>query len=61
MFCRVVVQDILLNVLETWVLPAAMERKVEGTHTGFLRQIMGKRARSLGDGTWDTPVAEGVW
>ena len=57
---RAVVQAILLYGSETWVLSATMERKVEGIHTGFLRQIMGKRVRQLRDGTWQTPGAEGV-
>ena len=57
MFYRVVVQEILLHGLETWVLLAEMERKVEGAHTDFLRQITGKQVRRLGDGTWETPRA----
>ena len=60
MFYRAVVQAVLLYGSETLVLSAAMERKVEGAHTGFLQQITGKRARRLGDGTWKTPGAEGV-
>ena len=40
---------------------AAMKRKVEEMHTGFLIQIMGKRSQQLGDGTWEIPGAEGVW
>ena len=51
---------ILLYGLETWVLLVAMDRMLEGTHTGFLRHITGKRSRRLGDGTWETPGAEGV-
>ena len=31
-----------------------------GTHTEFLRLITEKRARRLGDGTWETPGVEGV-
>ena len=42
MFYRAVVQAILLYELETWVLLAAMEKKVEGVHTGFLQNITGK-------------------
>ena len=38
-----------------------MERKLEVIHTEFLRQMMGKQAIHLGDGTWETPGAEGVW
>ena len=60
MFYRAVVQAIILYESETWVLLAAMERKVEGTHTGFLRQITDKQTRRFGDGTWETPRAEGV-
>ena len=37
-----------------------MYMKVEGTHTGLLIQLMGKQARRLGDGKWETPRAEGV-
>ena len=37
-----------------------MERKEEGTHTGFLRQITGKRARRKAYGKWVTPRAEVV-
>ena len=43
MFCRVVIQVVILFGLDTWVLLAATERTVEGTHTGFLRHITGKR------------------
>ena len=41
-------------------LSAEMAKRVEGIHTEFLWMIMGKRARILGDGTWETPGAEGV-
>ena len=50
MFYMEVVQEIILYGLDTWVLLSAMERKVEGAHTGFLRYITGKRVRRLGDG-----------
>ena len=46
-FYRAVVQAILLYVSETWVLSESMEKRVEGTHTEFLKLIMGKRARRL--------------
>ena len=42
MFYRAVVQAILIYSLEMWVLLVAMGKKIEGAHTGFLRQIMGK-------------------
>ena len=38
-FYRVVAQAVLIFEYETWVLSAAMERNVEGTHTCFLRHI----------------------
>ena len=31
---------------------------VEETHTGFMRQIIGKPVRRKADGTWVTPKAE---
>ena len=45
MFYREVVQAILMYGSEMWVISVEMERKVEGTHTGFLIQVTGKRAR----------------
>ena len=52
MFYRSVTQEVFLFVSETWILSAAMERSVEGTHTGFFRKIIGKWARRKSDGTW---------
>ena len=46
-FYKAVVQAILLYGSETWLLLAAMERKVEGIYTEFLRQITGKRVRRV--------------
>ena len=51
MFYRAVIQLVLLFGADTWLLLAAMEWKAEGTHTGFLRQIMWKRARRFPYGT----------
>ena len=45
MIYRAVTHAVLLFGLETWVLSLAMMRTVEGTYTGFLRKIIGKRAR----------------
>ena len=59
-FYRVVVQVVILFVSRCWVLLAAMERTVEGTHTGFLRQITENRARRRTDKIWSTPVVEDV-
>ena len=44
MLYRALAQAVLIFGCDTWVLSAAMDRKVEGTHTGFLRQITGKQA-----------------
>ena len=52
MFYIAVVQVVLLFVLESWILSAAMEKTVEGAHTGFLRQVMGKQARQMTSGLW---------
>ena len=43
-----------------WVLSVAMENKVERSHIGFLRHVMGKQVRRIVDGMWDTPGAEVV-
>ena len=48
-------QAILLYRSETWVLWESMSKRIEGTHTELLRMVTGKRAKQLGDGTWDTP------
>ena len=60
MLYRAVTQAVILFGLKTWVLLTEMERTVEGTHTGFLRQIMGNQARRKADGTWVTPGTEVV-
>ena len=60
-FFRMVAQVVLFFGLETGVLSEEMERKVEGTHTGFLRHITGKRARRIADVIWEDPRAEVVW
>ena len=56
-FYCVVVQVVLLFGSETWVLTAAMLQKLEGVHVGFLRQVTGMKAQSLGGDTW---IKEGV-
>ena len=52
MFYGAVVQAILLYGLETWLLLAASERNIEGSHTGSPRHIAGKRERQISDGIW---------
>ena len=49
---QVVVQAVLIFGANTWVLSEAMLNKLEGVHVGLLRQVMGMKARSLGDKTW---------
>ena len=46
-FYRLVAQAVLLFVSEIRLLLAAIERKVEVTHMGFLRHIRGNRARRI--------------
>ena len=58
MFYRTVAQAVLLFGSETWVLSKIMDRKMEGTYMGFLRQITGKQARRKADRIWETPRAE---
>ena len=56
-FYMEVVQAILLHGSEMCVLSASMEKRIEDTHTEFLKMIMGKRAKQLIYGTWVTPGA----
>ena len=57
MFYMEVVQEMLLIGLDYWLLLEAMEKTVEGAHTGFLCQIMGKPAQWNMGGTWVKPAA----
>ena len=45
MFYQTVVQAVLLFGVETWFLLAAIYRKLEGVHVGFLRQMTGQKAK----------------
>ena len=58
MFFRAVTQAVLIFGSETWVLLAAMERAVEGTHTRFLGKTTGKWAWRKTYGTRVTPNTE---
>ena len=60
MFCRAVIQAVLLFGSESWALSDAMMRTVDSTPLGFLCQITGKQARRKSDGSWETPEAEEV-
>ena len=57
MLYRVVVQVVVLLGSKYCVLSEATEKTVEGAHTGFLRQIMGKQVRRITGGIWVTPKA----
>ena len=37
-----------------------MTKRIDGTYTEFLQIIRGKREKRLGDGTLETPGAEGI-
>ena len=55
MFDRAVAQGVLFFILETWVLSAEMDRKVDVTHTCFLQNITGTQAQRIADGKCETP------
>ena len=54
-FYRVVSQVVLLFGSETWVLSSVLERKLEFTHTDFMRQMTGNWERQKEDRRWLTP------
>ena len=60
MFHRAAEQAVVCFGLETWILLAAVERRVEGAHTGFLRHIMGEQSQQIAEMTWVMPRAEEV-
>ena len=51
-FYRAVVKIVLLFRSETWVLFAAMTKRMEGFHVGLLGQVTGKTSQHQWDGTW---------
>ena len=52
MFYRVFFHAVILFGLESWVMFSATEKIVDGVHTGFMRQITGKRAQRNTGGMW---------
>ena len=42
-FYRTVVQAVIIFGEYTWFLMSSMEKRIEGLHTGFLRQVAGKK------------------
>ena len=61
MFYRVLSQVVLIFGSETWVLSAVMERKLEVTHTDFMRPITGNREQQKVYRRWVTVREEVVW
>ena len=53
-------QGIILHGLETLVFLESMSKSIGETHTDFLQMITGRKAKQLGDGTWETLGAEGI-
>ena len=51
-FSMVVLEAVQLFGSESWFLLEATEKTMEGAHTGFLHQIMGKWARWIMGGMW---------
>ena len=45
MFYRAGIQAVLIFGVGTWVLLAAMSKKMEGVHVGFLRQVTRKNGQ----------------
>ena len=50
MFYQEVVQAVFIFGAETWIFPAAISRKLEGVHMGFLRQVTGQKDNRQRDG-----------
>ena len=53
-------QAILLYGSETRVVLASITKRIKGTNKEFLKMVTGKRAKQLGDGTWEMPGEEGI-
>ena len=51
-FYRVVVQEVILFVAETWVISMTTEKRISGVHMIFLQQVTWKRAKRSSYGTW---------
>ena len=49
---------VLLFRPETWVLKTTTQKKLEGVHVGFLRQVVGMTAQNLGVNTWQKEGTE---
>ena len=58
MLYSMVLQVVLVFGWDYWFLSTAMDKTVEGAHTGFLQKIRGKRERRMIGKTWVTLVAE---
>ena len=67
MFCKVVVQTVLLHGCETWTITDSILKVLEGFHHWIARRISGKTAIRVGDNQWECPPIEealeeaGLW
>ena len=59
-FYRTVVQAVFIFGEETWVLLAAMLKKLEGVHLVFLRPVIGKKKRRPRGASWQKSAAGSV-
>ena len=60
MFYKAVVMAVLLYGSETWVLPAAEMRALEGFHVAAARILTGMRPKQRRNGTWVYPKSKEV-
>ena len=59
-FYHAVVQAVLLFGADTWVLSAPMVQRLEVAYVGFLRKVIGKKAKRLRDGLWQQAASKTV-
>ena len=60
MFYRGIIMSVLLYGSETWCLPQAEMRALEGFHVAAARVLTGMRPKQAKDGTWTYPHTEEV-
>ena len=60
-FYSAVVQAVLLLGVETRVMTVEMSQKFEVVHLGFLRQVMGKKMRTIGENSWWKEAADSIF
>ena len=60
MFYRGIIMSVLLYGSETWCLPQAELRALEGFHVAAARVLTGMRPKQARDGTWKYPHTQEV-